>query len=552
MARVEKTVFISYRRKDVSWALAVYQDLTHRGYDVFFDYTNIPSGDFEQIILSNIKARAHFVLILTPAALDRCSEPGDWLRREIELAIDEKRNIVPLFFDGFNFGNTSGRLTGKLQNVSRYNGMNVHQDYFLEAMDRLRNKFLNVPLNTVLHPVSTEVREIVEKEQHAANNAAKEAEGERARIERDARRRKQRESIRNFISLILSNSRRLGVGGLVLFALIFGGFGLNYLIKNLPIATATIFSLRDTPPMDPFTSTNVPFIPTIQLTESLTSYPIETSIPAPTLEVDSTNTATPEPMPTLGAGSTMISEKDGMVSLYVPASQFLMGSKYIVSYEANDEIPQHSVNLDAFWIDQTEVTNEMYAKCVDIGLCDQPSNTRYFSNSSYANHPVVYVDWDMANQYCSWRDNSRLPTEAEWEKAARGTDGRTYPWGESISCSNANYVYVKSGTIRFDPDFNSPCVGGTREVGSYEYSKSPYGVYDMSGNVWEWINDWYDGHYYKNSPESNPLGPDSGGGKVLRGGAWNAVTNYLRTSARFASSPATSTNYIGFRCARSP
>ena len=102
MARIEKTVFISYRRKDISWALLVYHRLTANGYDVFFDYTSIPSGDFEQIIISNIKARAHFLVILTPTSLDRCNEPGDWLRREIETAISVKRNIVPLFFDSFS------------------------------------------------------------------------------------------------------------------------------------------------------------------------------------------------------------------------------------------------------------------------------------------------------------------------------------------------------------------------------------------------------------------------------------------------------------------
>jgi hypothetical protein len=114
---------------------------------------------------------------LTPTSLDRCNEPGDWLRREIEAAIDEKRNIIPLFFNGFSFGtaSVSDRLTGKLENVSRYNGINVHEDYFLEAMERLRTKFLNVPLDAVIHPVSTEVRKLVTEEQLAANNALKQS-----------------------------------------------------------------------------------------------------------------------------------------------------------------------------------------------------------------------------------------------------------------------------------------------------------------------------------------------------------------------------------------
>jgi len=171
MARIEKTVFISYRRKDVSWALAVYQYLTSQKYNVFFDYTNIAAGDFEQIIISNIKARAHFVLILTPTALNRCSESGDWLRREIETAIDEKRNIVPLFFEGFSFGpsSVSEKLTGKLKNLSHYNGMNIHDDFFQEAMERLRTRYLNIPLDTVLHPIPTEVQKVVKEEQVAAD-----------------------------------------------------------------------------------------------------------------------------------------------------------------------------------------------------------------------------------------------------------------------------------------------------------------------------------------------------------------------------------------------
>jgi TIR domain-containing protein len=178
MARVEKTVFISYRRTDVYTALAVYENLKNQGYDVFFDYTSISSGDFEQIITSNIKARAHFVLILTPTALERCNEPGDWLRREIEIAIDEKRNIVPLFFKGFRFGtpSVSEILTGELRSLNRYNGLNVHEDYFHEAMQRLRTQFLNFPLNTVLHPVSTEVRNVVREEQLAADKALEQME----------------------------------------------------------------------------------------------------------------------------------------------------------------------------------------------------------------------------------------------------------------------------------------------------------------------------------------------------------------------------------------
>ena len=171
--RVENTVFISYRRTNLPWALAIYQHLTQHGFDVFFDYESIRSGDFEQIIFQNIKGRAHFVVILTPSALERCSEPGDWLRREIETAIDEKRNIVPLFLEGFSFGSPAiaERMTGKLELLKKYNGMNVPADYFDEAMERLRRERLNISLEAVLHPLSSTVQKAVEEQQTAANNA---------------------------------------------------------------------------------------------------------------------------------------------------------------------------------------------------------------------------------------------------------------------------------------------------------------------------------------------------------------------------------------------
>jgi tetratricopeptide (TPR) repeat protein len=180
MGRIEKTVFISYRRTNSFMARAVFQSLTARGYDVFFDYEGINSGDFEQIILGNLRARAHFLVILTPSALERCNEPGDWLRREIEMAIDEKRNIVPLFFEGFNFESPSiGQyLTGKMARLKSYNGLNVPSDYFNEAMDKLTNRFLNTPLDGVLHPLSKEARKGADSQKAAVKKTEKVTENE--------------------------------------------------------------------------------------------------------------------------------------------------------------------------------------------------------------------------------------------------------------------------------------------------------------------------------------------------------------------------------------
>ncbi len=161
--------------------------------------------------------------------------------------------------------------------------------------------------------------------------------------------------------------------------------------------------------------------------------------------------------------------KDGMTLLFVPAGAFTMGS----AAGQPNENPVHSVSLAAFWIDQTEVTNELYAKCVQAGQCALPGSAPLdeLNNAKYAKHPVVSVDWEMANAYCAWVGR-RLPSEAEWEKAARGTQAFTYPWGEGLDCAKANY--------------QKSCVGGTAPVGSYEQGKSPYGAYDMAGNALEW------------------------------------------------------------------
>jgi hypothetical protein len=161
MQRVEKTVFISYRRINFPWALAIFLDLTHHGYDVFFDYTGIASGAFERVILENIHARAHFLVVLTPPALERCANPDDWLRREIEAALDGQRNVVPLRLEGFDFASpaVTNFLTGKMAPLQEYQALNIPSDYFLEAMRKLREQFLNVPLDAVLHPASLAARQ---------------------------------------------------------------------------------------------------------------------------------------------------------------------------------------------------------------------------------------------------------------------------------------------------------------------------------------------------------------------------------------------------------
>jgi tetratricopeptide (TPR) repeat protein len=173
LTRIEKTVFISYRRTNAPWALAIFQDLKYNGYDAFFDFQGIASGDFERVILENVRARAHFLILLTPSALERCGERGDWLRREIETEMDTRRNVVPLMLDNFDFTAPSivSQLTGQLAALKDYNGLHVPADYFPEAMGRLRERFLNVPLEAVLHPASASARQAAKAQQAAATAA---------------------------------------------------------------------------------------------------------------------------------------------------------------------------------------------------------------------------------------------------------------------------------------------------------------------------------------------------------------------------------------------
>ena len=207
----------------------------------------------------------------------------------------------------------------------------------------------------------------------------------------------------------------------------------------------------------------------------------------------------------------------------------------------DNERPQHTVTLDAYYIDKYEVTNARYQACVVSDACSPPNEVRpftqelYYGNTAYADYPVVHVTWDQAEAYCAWA-GKRLPTEAEWEKAARGTDGRTYPWGEQAP-------------DRMLLNYNGN-EGRTTPVGSYPDGASPYGALDMAGNVMEWTADWYDDDYYSVSPERNPPGPSAGEMRVLRGGSWVYYYIDVRAAYRDNDYPGDWMN-VGFRCVRS-
>lgn len=241
--------------------------------------------------------------------------------------------------------------------------------------------------------------------------------------------------------------------------------------------------------------------------------------------------------------SEEITDEKGVTMRLVPAGEFKMG----VEQGQQEAGPVHAVYLDDFYIDKYEVTNVFYQACVDAGACDLPKSLEYYDDPYYQDYPVGNVDWYMASAYCEWR-GGHLPTEAQWEKAARGTDERLYPWGNEISCREANYL---------DNSVPKSCVGGLVKVGSYPSGVSPYGVYEMAGNALEWVADWYEGdipyedRYYANSPASNPQGPETGDRKIVRGGSWWNIPYDLRTTTRNWDTPYVFGAIIGFRCAKS-
>jgi len=242
--------------------------------------------------------------------------------------------------------------------------------------------------------------------------------------------------------------------------------------------------------------------------------------------------------------SASTSPADTSEMVLIPAGSFQMGcdSNNSAEFCNSNEQPLHTVTLDAYAIDAHEVTNVRYQACVNAGRCSPPSESNsythdfYYGNPDYADYPVIKVDWNQAAAFCTWA-SKRLPTEAEWEKAARGTDGRIYPWGDVADQTLANY-----GAGDWD----------TTTVGSYPSGASPYGAMDMAGNVFEWVSDWWEKDYYSVSPAINPTGPTTGVTRVARGGSWHNFSDNVRSAVRGYGSPGDWYDGYGFRCADSP
>lgn len=277
-----------------------------------------------------------------------------------------------------------------------------------------------------------------------------------------------------------------------------------------------------------------------QIIAALTAITTVTPSPAPSL----TPIPTPEPL---------VDELTQARMIYMPGGIFRMGAD-----EAEpDEGPSHLVRLDAYFIDETEVTNGQYRLCVEEGACEPPSrpgatyHPAYFGDPAYDDFPIIFVNWFKARDFCAWR-GARLPTEAEWERGA-GFDPTmaikyAYPWGDEFDGARLNFCDVNCTLEDRNTDYDD----GNRDtaaVGSYPQGASIVGLFDMSGNVMEWVNDWYDPRYYAGSTDTNPLGPLEGEFKTVRGGSWLSSAEEVRVSGRGSYDPSVSRAHLGFRCA---
>lgn len=545
----QRKTFLSYSRTNKEFALELAKELKAEGFAVWLDQLDIPPGSRWDVEVEKALVESEiFMIIITPASIS-----SDNVLDEIGYAIDSGKRFVPVLLEKCNvplrlrrfqyvdFTNKNfeegvqsakellrtliAQPTEPRKNSSEENeDPSVAPQNSKGQLQSAREADSSVRRNADVAErgaVTTTSQLRREKFEQELRFKAEETRLQQEKAELEKKLEEERTTLERMQAVSAkSRSTRIGIFGAVVVILAISGFLVTkFLSGSLPFNTpqpTKIPTLAPTEPLVPVTS--APTIPTQEL-------PTATEAPVAT-----------EALP--AAPPSEILDDQGVPMVLVPAGDFTMGN----NKGKPDELPVHTVYLDDFYIDKFEVTNKLYKVCVDAAVCEPPRqlyffsespNKLYFGNTQYDNYPVIYVDWNMAKNYCEWR-SARLPTEAEWEKAARGTTNNIYAWGKDLACQKANYQH---------------CVNRTSEVGAYPEGVSPYGIYDMTGNVWEWVADWYANNYYSISSRNNPHGPSTGQSRVLRGGAWPRfdVTTYHRLN--FA--PTYYTFDIGFRCTRS-
>ncbi|HLO30493.1 MAG TPA: SUMF1/EgtB/PvdO family nonheme iron enzyme [Anaerolineales bacterium] len=487
-------VFISYSRRDLSFVEGLAGDLKRAGLEVWFDLTGLEGGErWGERLQDAIRNSQYVIVVLSPDSVE-----SQWVEREFLYASNQGKKIIPLLYRRCELPLSYLNL-----NYIDVQGENYRQNY----SRIVRSLNLNAPTFVSHSPTPSQAQRpsSLEARPRGAGNT--------------------------FLILL---GALMVVGMVVCVAAVFLFTPVSSTLRGiLPPVGPAASALTLTPAIAPAGPT-IAAVPPSQTPVSgnlLGATPPSPTAGQPVINIPPSATA-------VAAGD--IVEPGGVLMRLVAAGSFIMGSD---SNTFPDQRPMHRVDLDVYYIDKYEVTNAQYKACVNAGACQPPtqldSNTHssYFGNPQFNDYPVIYVDWNMSKAYCEWR-GARLPTEAEWEKAARGTDGRTAPWGEGGDCQKANYM---------------GCVGDTTKVGSYDSGKSPYGVYDMVGNVWEWVADFYDANYYASLPPNvlNPLGPPSGTTHPLHGSSWHPYDHDTNVAFRGNRFPTESSSIFGFRCVRS-
>lgn len=537
-------VFISYSHKDADYAHQLAGALEREGFSVWIDDRIDYGTRWPQEIQDNIKTSATFVVILTPH-----SNESTWVQNEVSYAIKLDKRVFPLLLKG-----DVPFIVSIFQSVDVKNGGLPPKSFYERVreaisqqplgqfdIDREYKNGIRALLTVQYERAVMAFRRVVDADPNYLDAPLRLKEAEQLLAQAEARR-----------SAALAMVR---VGGFVMvgcITLLMGSI-LTSAISGW-LATPTKVALSTQAPSPEYSPVTIP-------TNVLTVAAVTSALPTPTIlplptALPVTFTPRPTAIPPTPTPNPAITPRPGEMVM-VPAGTFLMGSvpnDIILVLNIcpdckpewyNAEQPQHTVYLDTYWMDKFEVTNAQYKRCVDAGSCPMPmqtkSNTRssYYGNPQYDNYPVIYVTWDNAKAYCAWVDR-RLPTEAEWEKAARGTDARIYPWGNVFDGTKVN-------------SWVSNLIHDTTAIGSYPSGESPYGILDMAGNVWEWVADWYNGvtkdKYYSTSPRDNPTGPSSGGFHVMRGAGWDGKPENLRTAQRYDFYGRW--DVLGFRCAKS-
>ena len=547
-------IFLNYRRSDSKgFAFAIHTILEQHYHkdQIFMDVdTLLPGVDFVQALEEAVETCDIFLAIIGPKWIStknqdgtrRIDDPEDFVRIEIAHALKRGIPVIPVLVNGAQMPSESN-LPDTLKSLARRHAY-VIGDYLRTDVERL----ISV-IDTTYKQLASRQLDQVQSGTEPQDSYGKAAAESSSRVSEKKARTQSRQDTHSEQDSLQTAQKPLDSAPIPHQQSIFSrvpvwGWGLLVIALAL-IGYAEFEKFPFNPPVGTTTS---------QSERSLN----QTEGPARETD-DKTKTqelfSTPEPQPTASETPHMDQSGGDANMVFIPAGEFVMGAEASQGYQMcldvrdefsfacqqdwfEDENPVHTVDISAFWIDQTEVTNGMYRLCVEEGFCVKPKNTKYYEDPSYEEFPVVFVTWNDANSYCRWM-GYRLPTEAEWEKASRGTSGSIFPWGDHIDKVYANYSLASTGLVP----------GGLMAVGSYEPGASPYNVFDMAGNAAEWVADHYDPAYYLQSPDKDPSGPDSGDQRVLRGGSWSSYADGVRTTNRGGRSPESSDVTIGFRCA---